>query len=212
VVYKSLKSTPAMWSTGGSRLILYTCELTAADIEDDEMVAAVPAIYQQLVRKAYELRITVMGRHVMGARLLSQETRRGRLDFRRAYDELRAEPVDLPDGLVLAIHAFMARMGLVFGCIDVLVTPEGEHLFLEVNEMGQFLFVERLSGLPLLDAFAAFLVQARPDFQWQPGSACLSAAEMSDAAERAAAEIRRRHVRRRQCAHPDDPTETQEQP
>jgi hypothetical protein len=32
-------------------------------------------------------------------------------------------------------------LGLAFGCIDLIVTPEGEHIFLEVNEMGQFLWV-----------------------------------------------------------------------
>ncbi len=211
VVYKPLKSTPAMWSVGGANVVLYTARVTASDVEDDETVSAVPAIYQQLVPKAYELRVTVMGRHVMAARLLSQETRRGQLDFRRAYDELRAEPSDLPGDLVAAIHAFMARMRLVFGCIDILVTPDGRHLFLEVNEMGQFLFVENLAGIPLLDAFAEFLVQARPDFQWTPGPACLTAEALRGPAERVAHEIRRQHVRRRQRAYVDQPTITQEQ-
>ena len=32
--------------------------------------------------------------------------------------------------------------------------------------MGQFLFVERYCGLPLLDAFAEFLLQGRVDFDW----------------------------------------------
>lgn len=211
VVYKALKSTPAMWSVGAATMVLYTARVTAADVEDDDTVAAVPAIYQQLVPKACELRVTVMGRHLMAARLLSQETARGQLDFRRAYGELRAEPADLPGDLVAAIHAFMARMGLVFGCIDILVTPDGRHLFLEVNEMGQFLFVENLAGIPLLDAFAEFLVQGRPDFQWTPGQARLTAAALRGHAERSAEEIRRQHVRRQQLAYADQPTSTQEQ-
>jgi hypothetical protein len=48
------------------------------------------------------------------------------------------------------------------------VTPEGDYVFLEVNEMGQFLFIERCCGLPLLDAFSEFLLQGRADFQWSP--------------------------------------------
>jgi len=45
-------------------------------------------------------------------------------------------------------------------------TPEGDYVFLEVNEMGQFLFIERGCGLPLLDAFSEFLLQGRVDFEW----------------------------------------------
>ena len=58
-------------------------------------------------------------------------------------------------------------MGLVFGCFDLVVTPEDEYVFLEVNQMGQFLFVERFCGLPLLDAFSEFLLQADADFSWR---------------------------------------------
>jgi hypothetical protein len=29
----------------------------------------------------------------------------------------------------------MRKLGLAFGCIDLIVTPEEEHIFLEVNEM-----------------------------------------------------------------------------
>jgi hypothetical protein len=46
------------------------------------------------------------------------------------------------------------------------VTPDGDTLFLEVNQMGQFLFVERMAGIPLLDAFCDFLIQGTPSFKW----------------------------------------------
>ena len=42
-------------------------------------------------------------------------------------------------------------------------------MFLEVNEAGQFLFVEEYTGLPLLDAFCEFLIAADPTFEYRPG-------------------------------------------
>ena len=116
--------------------------------------------------KDHELRITVIGRHVFGAKVLSQQTESGRLDWRRSYHELRIEPCDIPEHLADRCREVLARLGLVFGCFDFVVTPESEFVFLEVNEGGQFLFVESYSGLPLLDAFAEFLAQGRPDFAW----------------------------------------------
>lgn len=204
VVYKSLRSSAGLWTDGEKMHALYTVRLTEADLTDDDLVAAVPAIYQELVPKAYELRVTVMGRHIFAARLLSQQTSRGRIDFRLAYEELRAEPAELPGELTIAIHAFMERMGLVFGCLDIIVTPDGRHLFLEVNEMGQFLFIEERCELPLLDAFAEFLVQARPDFRWSAGPRCLRMSELVDQAERAKEQNLRRHAPRRPQAYRED--------
>lgn len=50
-------------------------------------------------------------------------------------------------------------------------------MFLEVNEMGQFLFLERCCDLPLLDAFSEFLLQGRVDFQWSYDSVQVRYAE-----------------------------------
>ncbi len=60
----------------------------------------------------------------------------------------------------------MEELGIVFGCFDLIVTPEGEYVFLEVNEMGQFLFVEHWTGMPLLDAFCTFLSTGNVDYSW----------------------------------------------
>jgi hypothetical protein len=72
----------------------------------------------------------------------------------------------------------MRRLGIVFGCLDFIVTPEGRHVFLEVNQAGQFLFVEEYCGLPWLDAFSEFLLQGRVDFEWNESSAAVRFADV----------------------------------
>src|SRR6267378_1479094 len=60
------------------------------------------------------------------------------------------------------IDAGAELLGLAFGCIDLIVTPEGEHIFLEVNEMGQFLWVEQDEPRSeLLRCFATLLLNQR---------------------------------------------------
>ena len=54
----------------------------------------------------------------------------------------------------------MERLGLVYGAIDLRRTPEGEHVFLEINTAGEFLFVEERTGQPIARAVADWL--ARP--------------------------------------------------
>lgn len=100
------------------------------------------------------------------AKVLSQQTESGRLDWRRSYHELLIEPCEIPDILADRCREVLARLGLVFGCSDFVVTPSRNSFFLSFNEGGQFLFVENYCGLPLLDAFAELLAQGRPDFAW----------------------------------------------
>ena len=51
----------------------------------------------------------------------------------------------------------MKRLNLLYGAIDLRLTPEGEYVFLEVNPGGQYLFVELLGGVNLSERFAHFL-------------------------------------------------------
>jgi hypothetical protein len=164
VIFKTL--TGVSWNEQGSSWAPYTTLLREEDLIEDFLLKATPGIYQELVAKDFELRVTVMGNRVFAAKIRSQETIVGKLDWRRAYDELLMEPYSLPSSVEELCRQLVQRLGLVFGCLDFIVTPSGDYVFLEVNEMGQFLFVERYTGLPLLDAFCEFLLQGKADFDW----------------------------------------------
>lgn len=68
----------------------------------------------------------------------------------------------------------MRQLGIVFGCFDFIITPDDEYIFLEVNEMGQFLWIEEiLPELKLLDKFCEFLVSSKKNTNIK-NSACSS--------------------------------------
>ena len=81
------------------------------------------------------------------SRLPNIEAWLGRLDDRVAVVEER-------------LRALQRRLGLVYGAIDMRRTAEGEHVFLEVNPAGQWLFVEERCGLPISQSVAGFLARA----------------------------------------------------
>ncbi len=147
IAYKPFKAWS--WSDGKKMWHPVTSVLTEAELVDEGIIALSPAIYQELVPKAYELRVTVIGDRMFIVKLDSQSTRRGRVDWRRGQFELHPEATTLPGGIEERCRALMARLGLVFGCIDLIVTPDGRYVFLEVNEMGQWLFVEDWTGQPM---------------------------------------------------------------
>ena len=192
IVYKTFRAVS--WRDEKTYWAPYTACLTEDSLVSEPLLRAVPGIYQELVPKDHELRITVIGHHVFGAKVLSQQTESGRLDWRRSYHELQIEPCDIPESLADRCREVLARLGLVFGCFDFVVTPEGDFVFLEVNESGQFLFVESYSGLPLLDAFAELLAQGRPDFVWPANRPRVPYTEVQDAVQRALAWRTKTHV------------------
>jgi glutathione synthase/RimK-type ligase-like ATP-grasp enzyme len=56
-------------------------------------------------------------------------------------------------------------LGLEFGAIDLIRTPDGRYVFLEVNGNGQFLWAEELSGVKVSEALADLLAGVAPSLQ-----------------------------------------------
>ena len=70
--------------------------------------------------------------------------------------------------------------------------------------MGQWLFVEKMAGLPLLDAFSEFLLQGRVDFSWEPTTAAIRYADIEPSVARSVAEAQRLHARPPDHSSSDD--------
>ena len=163
VIFKLSYQAHWQGASDSERFSLFTTELTEAHLRDDRALSACPAFYQRKIAKAYELRVTCMDQACFAARLDSQQSRNTRVDWRADFSRpMQPHPVALPPQVEARCITLMKKLGLAFGCIDLVVTPDGEHVFLEVNEMGQFLWVEaREPSFPLLRAFATLLVEKR---------------------------------------------------
>lgn len=118
-----------------------------------------PGIYQSYIDKAYEIRVTVMGDEIVAAKLDTQAVESARVDWKDdLFDEVEIAPYRLPPDVERKIFRFMKEMDLDFGCIDLIATPDGEYIFLEINPQGQFLWIEaRNPEIKLLDKFARYL-------------------------------------------------------
>ncbi len=127
-----------------------------------------PGIFQEQISKKYELRVTCFGDYIVGAKLKTSKNQELVDDWRAlATEQVHVEPYILPERLKQQIRFLMRELGIVFGCLDFIVTPDDDYIFLEVNEQGQFLFLEDCcEDLPMLDTFVCFLMQQTIDFHW----------------------------------------------
>lgn len=122
--------------------------------------AAAPTIFQPYVEKAFELRCVVIGDRVFCAKMDSQASETTRKDWRAGEPE--HEVYVLPAQVEASIRRLMASFELNFASLDMIVTPEGEFIFLELNPNGQWLWLELALGLPLVAAMADLLTTHYP--------------------------------------------------
>lgn len=139
---------------------LYTAVVTERELTKLDLIRVSPGIFQQLVPKSYEIRATVVGSRIFSGKINSQASPETKIDWRHKPFDIEEEPIELPPELEAKIHALMRAFGLIYGALDLIVTPEGRHVFLEVNPAGQYLWVEAKTKLPITAAIADVLAGA----------------------------------------------------
>ena len=99
---------------------------------------------------------------VYTAAIDSQRSGRARHDWRRDGIGLIEDwvPHQLPAELEKRLLSFMRYFGLNYGAVDFILTPDGRYVFLEVNPVGEFFWLERNPGLPISAAIADLLVSS----------------------------------------------------
>jgi hypothetical protein len=120
-----------------------------------------PQIVQEYVPKRIELRITVVGDQVFAAEIHSQVTKSTRHDWRNYNESTPYAIHELPESVKALCLRLVSSMGLCYGAIDMVLTPDGEYVFLEINPNGQWAWVEDETGLPIADAITKLLMSGR---------------------------------------------------
>jgi glutathione synthase/RimK-type ligase-like ATP-grasp enzyme len=147
-IFKTFSCTHQVWRE--TRLV------RDAELGMLDQLRYAPVIFQELIPADADLRVTVVGDRIFPAAIDSRGTDY-EVDFRMSLGQSRTEPCTLPREIEERLFAFMQRLGLVYGAIDLRRTPDGEHVFLEVNTGGEFLFIEDRTGQPIAEAVAEWL-------------------------------------------------------
>jgi glutathione synthase/RimK-type ligase-like ATP-grasp enzyme len=159
IIYKSLSGYMRPGIRGHAYEAIFTTIVSKNDFEGRlEAIRFSPCLFQEYVDKAYELRITIVGTTIFAAKIDSQKSEKSSIDWRR-YD-LHTTPYSsfqLPEDVSDKLMKLMQHYNLSFGCIDMIVTPEGDFYFVEINPNGQWYWVENLTELPIAREIALYL-------------------------------------------------------
>ncbi|HYI07510.1 MAG TPA: MvdD family ATP-grasp ribosomal peptide maturase [Thermoanaerobaculia bacterium] len=148
----------------GHDQVVMTNLVTREHLARIDSLALCPMTFQERVAKALELRITIVGHEVFAGAIDSTRDAKAATDWRRATDALRSHwtPYELPPSLRAGLIALLDRLEMNYGAIDVIVTPDGRYVFLEVNPVGQFGWIEESIGYPIASAIAGLLTGRLP--------------------------------------------------
>lgn len=99
-----------------------------------------PSLIQNYIEKKYELRIFYLEDEFYSMAIFSQKDKTTTIDFRNYNSEIpnRTVPFILPENIKKGLIELTKKIGINSGSIDMIVTPENNYIFLEVNPVGQF--------------------------------------------------------------------------
>ena len=150
---------PHVWKKdSGGVAVTETFEISAASLPgDDQVLTYAPAIYQQMVVKKFDVRMVLLGATVYSYALHNPK---GALDWRQDAGQglVEVEIIDTPPEVEQAMLAFAREAGITFGSADFAIDNEGQWWFLEINEQGQFLWLDQFNPkVNMQQKFLAFM-------------------------------------------------------
>jgi ATP-grasp ribosomal peptide maturase len=161
IIYKTL-SGGMIVAESGEVVSVYTSRVTRDDLrEEGSRVRYTACLFQELVPKKVELRITVVGEHVFPAEITYVHPERATVDWRTAYQDLKYGIHELPQEIHHKCLELVRKLGLSFAAIDMVVTYDNRYVFLEVNPNGQWQWIERATGFPICETLVDLLVAGK---------------------------------------------------
>lgn len=126
---------------GGQRGQLYTYRVPPEDWPNPRIRLTAHLFQQEIVDKAYEVRVTIVGDRMFPVRIIAPDGP-GRLDWRRDSGNLRYEADELPRSVERGLVDMMRHLDLVFAGVDLIVDSEGTHWLIDVNAGGQWAWID----------------------------------------------------------------------
>jgi len=153
-----LQRAPSV-SMEAAPLRMHTSVVRTEDLGELDALRHAPMLFQENVPKALELRAVVVGDELFVGAIDASASATGATHWRAAAsNEVAWTKGSVSGQTAERLRELARRLGLVFGAIDLIRTPSGEEVFLEINPVGEWGMLERDLDLPISEAIARSLV------------------------------------------------------
>lgn len=156
-------SSFAIYGEQGQEKVVFTNQVKPEEIENLDGLHLCPMTFQEQIPKALELRTIIVGDRLFTASIDSQSNPKARHDWRRQGRETiqNWKAHELPADESEKLLKLMKYFGLNYGAIDLILTPDGRYVFLEINPVGEFFWLECYSPyFPISQSIAELLLRS----------------------------------------------------
>ncbi|SHJ09136.1 MvdC/MvdD family ATP grasp protein [Flavobacterium terrae] len=130
----------------GIENVVFTNVVKEEDLDSIDSLQFCPMQFQEKLEKKLELRVTIVGDEVFTFAIDSQKSENAKVDWRKEGNAMIADwvPYELPLEIKEKLLQMMDIYQVNYGAIDIIVTPDDEYYFLEINSAGEFFWLDRL--------------------------------------------------------------------
>ncbi len=131
----------------GVENVVFTNVVNEDKLDELDTLLYCPMQFQKKIEKKKELRITVVGRDVYAFEIDSQQSEAAKTDWRKDGINLIDKwiPTELPQDIEAKILELLDVYHVDYGAIDMIVSPEDEYYFIEINAAGEFFWLDNLT-------------------------------------------------------------------
>lgn len=141
-----------------NEFVIHTSKVNEEHLLNLEDLRFAPSIFQEMLPKKYDIRVTVIGQNVFPVEIHSQDNPDAMIDWRKPQDvDLVHKSHHLPPLLADKCLKLTRYYGLQFAAIDLVLTPDNQYYFLEINPNGQWAWIQQKTGLPLTEKLVDLL-------------------------------------------------------
>lgn len=125
---------------------IYTTEVTSDDFRKLNLANtfSTPVFLQERIQNKYDIRVTIVGQTVFAVRIGKESAE---VDWRKPEIIKHYEIAVLPQTLIDKLLRLTSKFGMIYSAIDLIENPEGEFVFLEINPVGEWVWLEQELGL-----------------------------------------------------------------
>ena len=125
--------------------VVYTSKLVDLD-NHISRISICPSYIQNLIEKAFDIRVTTVGESIFATAIHSQENDSTKIDWRKGEIPPLHTKHNLPSDIEEKCVILLKKLNLKFGAIDLILNKNNKYIFLEINPNGQWAWIEKQLG------------------------------------------------------------------
>lgn len=143
----------------GAHWALLTHPVSTDDLVPESAIQAAPCIFQERIAKGFDIRVTLVGARIFATKIVIPGEEE--VDWRAVEPHaLRYGSHLIPEELGQRCQLMLRRLGLTYGCMDFVLTPTGQYVFLEINPSGQWGWLDQEVGSSITESIIRLLIKA----------------------------------------------------